>query len=98
MKKFKNQSEMFNCIWQNRPHVSELSGAILLPKGHFQWHWQFLHILPKGSYPKYKLNPDNIILGTPEEHNNQEKYEIFQEKQLELKRQYYKEYYGKEFD
>ena len=98
MKQFKNQSEMFNWIWDKRPHVSEISGQPLLPKGHSQWHWQFLHILPKGSYPKYKFNPNNIILALPEEHENQEQYEYFQQRQLELKRQYYKEFYNKEFD
>ena len=98
MKQFKNQSEMFDWIWDNRPHISEISSEPLLPKGHLQWHWQFLHILPKGSYPKYKLNPDNIMLALPEEHEKQEQYEVFQEKHLELKRAYYLEFYNKEFD
>ncbi|MFZ7121755.1 MAG: hypothetical protein ACOWWH_12515 [Eubacteriaceae bacterium] len=98
MKQFKNQKELFEYIWETRPHISEFSGEPLLPKGHFQWHWQFMHCLPKGSYLKYKLNPDNIILGTVYEHEHQEEYEYFQQKQLELKREYYKKYYGKEFD
>jgi len=95
---FKNQKEMFNYIWETREHKSELSGLPLLPKGHFQWHWQFLHVLPKGTYPKWKLNPDNVLLGTVAEHANQELYEVFTEKHTELKRQYYKEFYGKEFE
>jgi len=50
MKKiFKNQREMFNWIWENRSHNSELSGKKLLPKSHIQWHWQFLHVLSKGT-------------------------------------------------
>ena len=53
---FKNQAELFNYIWETRPHVSELTGEKLLPKGDFKWHWQFLHVLPKGSYKYYKLN------------------------------------------
>lgn len=95
---FKNQKEMFLWIWESREHVSELTGEDLLPPSHSQWHWQFLHVLPKGSYPKYKLNPDNILLGTPTEHTNQEHYKVFNDKQLELKRAYYKEYYNKDFD
>lgn len=59
---------MFLRIWEERPHFSEVSGKPLLPMGAEMWHWQFAHILPKGAYPRYKLNPDNIILLTPDEH------------------------------
>lgn len=92
-----NQSQLFNSIWEERPHVSELTGKPLLPRGHPQWHWQFLHVLPKGSYPKWKLNPDNIMLGLPEEHQGQEKFSAFREKHDELRRRYYREFYRKEF-
>jgi len=85
-------------IWNSRPHVSELSGKPLLQIGNYYWHYQFLHILPKGSYPEYKLNPDNILLGTPEEHRNQESIPFFKIRYAEMKRRYYKEIYGKEFD
>ena len=64
MKKETGELQMFKEIWEERPHVSELSGKPLLPIGHFQWHWQFLHVLPKGSYPHYKLKKENIVLGT----------------------------------
>lgn len=94
---FKNQSELFSYIWETREHVSELSGKPLLPKGHFQWHWQLMHLLPKGSYPKYKLNPDNIILGTVEEHQYQERYPEFIKRRDEMKRKYYEEFYNKQF-
>ena len=93
----KNQKELFNHIWNTREHRSELTGKPLYNTNHSQWHWQFLHVLPKGSYPKYKLNPDNIMLALPEEHQNQNKYDKFKEKYEELRRQYYKEHYGKEF-
>lgn len=97
MKTFKNQKEMFDHIYEERGPFSELSGKPLLPKGHFKFYWQFLHVLGKGPYPAYKLNPNNILLGLPEEHEKQETYEVFKEKHAELKRQYYKEVYGKEF-
>jgi hypothetical protein len=87
-KKFKNQKEMFDYIWDTREHVSEISGEELLPRGHFKWHWQFLHILPKGSYPSYRLNPYNIMLGLPEEHETQETYEVFKRAQVELRIEY----------
>ncbi len=96
--KFKNQSQMFQWIWENRPHFSEISGSPLLPKGHFKWHFQFMHILPKGTFPKYKLNPENIMFGLPEEHEKQETYPFFIEKKEQLRRQYYKEFYNKKFD
>ena len=95
---FKNQTELFNHIWETREQVSELSGKPLLFKGHFQWYWQFLHVLPKGTYPKYKLNPDNIILALPEEHENQEQFNSFLERRQELTREYYREHYCKEFE
>jgi hypothetical protein len=96
-KQFKNQSELFDYIWEIKEHKSEISGDNLLPKGHFQWHWQFLHILPKGTYPKYKLLPKNIILGTVKEHENQDHIDLFQEKKEQLRREYYEEYYDKKF-
>lgn len=95
---FKNQKELFNYIWETREHKSELSGLALLPKNHFQWHWQFLHVLPKGSYPGYKLNSDNIILALPEEHQRQNEFDYFNKKYDQLRQQYYKEFYNKEYD
>lgn len=97
MGKFKNQKELFLHIWNSREHISEVSGKPLLPITHHQWHWQMAHILPKGSNPNFKLNPDNIMLMLPEEHANQERFEAFNERKLKLQQQYYKEYYGKEF-
>lgn len=97
-RKAAREVDMFRDIYIDRPHVSQLSGLPLLPPGHYQFFWQFLHVLPKGSYPHYKLNPENILLGLPEEHAHQNQYEVFNKKFEELKRQYYKTYYGKEFD
>jgi hypothetical protein len=94
---FKNQKEMFMHIWETREHISELSGSPLLPKGNFKWHWQFIHVLGKGPYPSYKLREENILLGLPNEHENQEHFKVFQDKHEELKREYYKEIYNKEF-
>jgi len=61
----------------------------LHPVGHWQWHWQFAHVLGKGSYPKYKLNPENIMLMLPEEHEKQENYQLFNERKIQLKKQYH---------
>lgn len=95
---FKTQKEMFDWIWDHRPHKSELSGDPLIPKGQLQWHWQFAHILAKGQYPKFKLNAKNIMLMTPKEHERQETFHKFIEKRDELKREYYKKFYNKKFE
>ena len=97
MKKFKNQTELFAYIWETRPHISEVSGKPLLYPGSTKYHWQFAHILAKGHFPSYKLNPDNIMLMLPDEHERQEEFEYFIERKEELTRQYYKEVYGKDF-
>jgi len=89
--------QLFSEIWEEREHVSELSGKPLLPKGHPQWHWEFLHVLPHGSYKAYKFRKENIILALPEEHAIQERYPKFKERFEELRSQYYKEIYNKTF-
>ena len=63
-----NQSTLFRQIWDERPHVSQVSGCPLPEAGSLQWHWCFSHVLPKGIYGKAKLSKENIILITPEEH------------------------------
>tara|TARA_R110002020_G_scaffold303189_1_gene518525 strand:- start:297 stop:569 length:273 start_codon:yes stop_codon:yes gene_type:complete len=85
----KSQKELFKHVWETREHVSEVSGKSLLPRSHYQWHWQFAHILSKGAYPAFKLNPNNIMLMLPEEHEKQEQYDLFNERKEALKRQYY---------
>lgn len=73
---FKNQTELFNYLWEIKPHVSEISGEPLHPKGHWKWHWQFAHICEKSLYRKIKLSEDNIILLTPEEHHFFEHFKL----------------------
>ncbi len=55
---------LYKEIWDERPHKSEVSGEPI-PFFHV---WCFSHILPKGLYPKYRLNKENIIIKTPKEH------------------------------
>lgn len=61
---------MFKWIWEREEHVSRISGYPLHPQGHSHWHWQFAHVLPKGLYGKWRLNPNNIWLMLPDEHTS----------------------------
>lgn len=88
---FKNQIEMYKWIWETRPHISELSGKPLLPEGHPQFIHQFMHVLGKGKFPELRLDPDNILLGLPEEHEHQDRYDRFNEKKEELMLKMYTE-------
>lgn len=56
--------EMFKEIWRERPHYSEVSGE---PLEAFSPVY-FSHILSKGAYPEQRLNKENIILKTYDEH------------------------------
>lgn len=89
-KKKRSMLEFFLEIWDERPHKSEISGDPLLPKGHPKWHFQFLHVLGKQAFPKFKLEKWNIILALPGEHDDQEQYEIFRNRRDELKELYHK--------
>ena len=56
-------------IWNEREHISFLSGKYLnYQAGQKFWINCFAHVLPKGKYPLFRLNKDNIILLTPAEH------------------------------
>lgn len=82
--------KMFNEIWNERPHVSELTGEPLLPKGHIRWHWQFAHVLNKGRFPSMRLRKDNILLCLPDEQMIQDRFEIFTERKEQLLKETYK--------
>lgn len=82
--KGRSEMDVFLEIWDEREHISELTGKPLLPKGDAKWHFQFLHILPKSRFPELRLDKDNILLGLPEEHDHQDRYEVFRKKKVEL--------------
>lgn len=90
----KSEIDIFNEIWNERPHISELSGEPLpYEKNNMSmWVCQFLHVIPKGMSPKLRLDKRNIMLGTPDEHNHQDRYNNFKVRKFELLR----ELYGKE--
>jgi len=66
---FKNELEMFMNIWHDRSHICEFTGNNLEKyRGTHLFFSCFLHILPKGKFPLFKLNAENVVLGDPEFH------------------------------
>jgi len=64
------EAKMFREIWDASKKVSQISGEPLVDYNHSQFHWQFGHILGKQAFPAYKLNKDNIVMLTPDEHHD----------------------------
>lgn len=54
---------VFEIIYEERPHISYISGLYVDCIAH-----TFAHVLAKGKYPKFRLRKDNIVFLTPEEH------------------------------
>lgn len=87
------EMDMFQAIWSERLHVSEVSGR---PLGDVLKPVFFSHILTKAAYPRFRLNKDNVELVTPDEHNEWEtgdrsdsKWKRVKEKAQMLKEKYY---------
>lgn len=59
------QIEFFREIWAERQHFSEVSGT---PLGDEMQPIFMSHLLPKGSYRRFKFRKDNIVLMTAIEH------------------------------
>lgn len=57
--------EVFKSIWSERPHFSQVSGKFLGDDLNVSF---FSHILPKSHYKRFRLNKQNIVLKTEEEH------------------------------
>lgn len=60
--------EIFKQIWEERGPYSQINQEFL---GEFNVCF-FSHILPKGKYPKFRLNKENIILKSFDQHYNWE--------------------------
>ena len=68
---FKSESELFDWLWNNEPHVSFISGKPINIAAHSDlWYNIFIHVLSKAQnkYPKFKLYHKNIVMGLPKEH------------------------------
>lgn len=97
------EGELFKEIWAEREHRSFVSGVRLK---YFDVSC-FAHLIPKGSYPAYRLRKENIILLTPDEHHkfdhasheikDDPKWKKVFEMVEELKRKYNEEFKIKKF-
>ena len=85
----KAMKEMFQEIWKNRAHKSEVSGTYL---GSELLSIYFHHILPKSKYPLFALDEENIILLTGDEHTNVEN-DIYKYEEVNNRRDYLKKKY-----
>ena len=84
--------EFFNKIWQKKLHYSEVSMDYL---GKEPLTVFFHHILPKEKFPEARLDEENIILLTLDEHTNVEndmyKYPEVNRRREKLKAKYNEE-------
>lgn len=67
LKSESKQSKLFNEIWNERPHVSELTKSRLKPKDHPLWRKQFKYLQEPRLNERLRLDKNNIILVTLEE-------------------------------
>jgi hypothetical protein len=81
--------DFFLSIWKERTHKSEISGDHL---GKEPLSTFFHHILPKEKYPQAKLDEENIILLTLDEHTNVES-DIYKYDEVNRRREYLKKKY-----
>jgi hypothetical protein len=71
---FDSQQEMFYHLWENAKDINAdvicpFTGEKLNRYRNTNMFWNcFLHILPKGQYTYFKLNPANVIVASPEFH------------------------------
>lgn len=66
-KKISGQKELFEEIWNTTPHVCWITGDRLPEPAKADY---FFHVLPKGGFPKYKFNPENLILTRSDYHRD----------------------------
>lgn len=69
-RKATGEKDFFESLWNSdKPKVSALTGLSLSDQNDARAHY-FAHILPKGKYPQFRLNPDNIMYLEFEEHRD----------------------------
>lgn len=59
---------VFDAIWKTRKHICFITGEPI-PEPYVVDN--FMHVLPKGQYPAWRLNPRNIVLGLTRVHRDE---------------------------
>ncbi len=90
VRQISEMQHFFLQIWKQRPHKSEVSEERL---GSEPLTIFFHHILPKEKYPQAKLDEENIILLTFDEHNNVEN-DVYKYEEVNNRRNYLKTKYN----
>lgn len=73
-RKATGELDLFRRIWDaaidkcEPENACPISYVYALPLGREGLSWYFSHVLPKGRYPEARLDPENIVLKTLEEH------------------------------
>lgn len=71
---FEDQTALFESLWERAKNKSgrvfcKYTGEELTNLyGTDVWYWCFAHVLPKGRYTYFKLNPDNVRVVFPSFH------------------------------
>jgi hypothetical protein len=89
IRKTSEMRDLFLQIWKKREHASEVSGDYL---GKEALSIFFHHILPKEKYPQAKLDEENIILLTLDEHSNVES-DMYRYAEVNKRREHLKQKY-----
>lgn len=63
------ERDLFVKLYHKRGGVCEVTGERLLPPEHSMFHCQGSHLLPKGTYPDYRMDERNIAMITIEKHD-----------------------------
>lgn len=71
---YNGKKALFQYIWANRPHFSEVSGLPLNYPFSPAMYFVFSHVVTRGAYKGLALYPANIVLMTLEEHRIWEFY------------------------
>lgn len=68
VRKTTGERELMIALWAHCKGRSMVSGEPLLPPEHPLFHFQGSHILPKGTYPELRLEEENMVMVTVDEH------------------------------
>lgn len=70
LKTYKSLTQFYKQLWKERDHVCFVTKEPL-DKYYYSSYRRniFMHVIPKGKFPEYKFNCENMVLGTPQVHS-----------------------------